>query len=322
MSFFGGGTDLRSYYSQRSGRVISTGIDKYLYIVLREQVGFVEHRFRINWSQVEFCNDLEEIQHPIVREAFRMFDVDSPIELTTFSDIPAGTGLGSSSSFAVGLVNALHALRRERVTKYTLASEAAHIEIDLLGRVMGKQDHFAATYGNFNIYTFNQDETVNVEPVYFEPSILRMLEERLLLFYTGQQRSASEILQAQDSATGDIPDLLAAMQEFVQPMAEVLSGKGDLASIGPMLHESWMLKRAVAEGITSKTIDNYYELAIAAGASGGKILGAGGGGFLLFFVEPQHQQAVTEALAPLQVIRPGFDTAGSRITYYEPSRFC
>ncbi len=320
VSFFGGGTDLRSYYSEQPGRVISTGIDKYLYVVLREQVGFVEHRYRINWSQVEFCSEIDEIQHPIVREAFRMFEVESPMELTTFSDIPADTGLGSSSTFAVGLVNALYALRRQRVTKHTLASKAAQIEIDIIGRVMGKQDHFAASYGRLNTYVFNQDETVEVEPVFFESSRLEMLEERLLLFYTGQQRSASEILEAQDSATSDTIELLTRMQEFVQPMADILSGNGEMSSIGPMLNESWMLKRSIATGVSSALIDDNYERAIRAGATGGKILGAGGGGFLLLYVEPEHQQSVINELAPLQSLRARFSTGGSRITYYEPSR--
>ena len=153
ISFAGGGTDLREFYSQESGRVISTSIDKYIYVVIKRQLGIVERKYRINWSQVEFKDKIEDIEHPIVKEALKFFKVDFPIEITTFSDIPGQTGLGSSSSFAVGLVNALHALRGEMVTKHTLASEAAHIEVDVLGRAMGKQDHFAAAYGNFNILT-------------------------------------------------------------------------------------------------------------------------------------------------------------------------
>ncbi|MAF94722.1 MAG: hypothetical protein CMM60_03055 [Rhodospirillaceae bacterium] len=320
VSFFGGGTDLRSFFSQRPGSVISTGIDRYLYVVLREQVGFVEHKYRINWSQVEFCSDINEIQHPVVREAFRMFKIDSPLELTTFSDIPAGTGLGSSSTFAVGLVNALYALKHQRVTKHTLATEAAHLEIDVLGRVMGKQDHFAASYGKLSTYVFNQDETVEVRQVFSESSRLKMLEERLLLFYTGQQRNASEILESQDCATPSTIDLLTRMQEFVQPMADILSGSGEVSDIGPMLAESWMLKRSLASDVSSVLIDEYYERGIAAGAAGGKILGAGGGGFLLFYVESDHQSAVIDELAPLPFLRSRFATDGSRITYYEPSR--
>ncbi|SVD20980.1 uncharacterized protein METZ01_LOCUS373834, partial [marine metagenome] len=160
MSFFGGGTDLRSYYRHRPGRVVSTGIQRYLYVVVREQADFVDKRFRINWSRTEFCDEIDEIQNPIAREALRSHWSGRPIELTTFSDIPSGTGLGSSSSFSVGLVNALHALSGDRVTKYQLASEAAAIELDVLQRDMGKQDHFAAAYGSFSVYTFNPDETV------------------------------------------------------------------------------------------------------------------------------------------------------------------
>ena len=320
ISFFGGGTDLRSFYKEQPGQVISTGIQHYLYVVLREQVDFVDFPYRINWSQVEFCKEIDEIQHPVVREAYRMFGIDFPIELTTFSDIPAGTGLGSSSSFSVGLVNALYALRRERATKYGLATEAAKIEIDILGRVMGSQDHFAAAYGSFNVYKFKSGDVVNVEPVFSTPSRIESLEKRLLLFYTGVQRNASEILKAQDAASSEQTAALIEMADFVMPMAEILSGEGDLSDIGPMLHESWNLKRSISPGISTALIDEQYELALGAGALGGKILGAGGGGFLMLFVEPDDQRAVTEALKPMKMIRPRFDIGGTRITYYEPSR--
>jgi len=172
--------------------VISTGIQRYLYVVVRHQAEFVEHRYRINWSRTEFCDEIDDIQNPIAREVFRKFGLEKPIELTTFSDIPAGTGLGSSSAFSVGLVNALHALNGHRVTKYTLATEAAAIELDILERAMGKQDHFAAAYGSFNVYTFNADETVTVEPVYYDPDVVESLNSSLMLFYIGDQRDASE----------------------------------------------------------------------------------------------------------------------------------
>lgn len=321
ISFFGGGTDLRSYYRGRSGRVISTGIQKYLYVMLREQVGFVEHRYRVNWSRIEFCRDIDEIEHPIVREAYRRHNVDFPIELSTFSDIPAGTGLGSSSTFAVGLLNALYALRGERVTKYQLATEAAELEIDVLGRVMGKQDHFAASYGKPNVYTFNPDESVDVEPILFRRDRLDALERRLLLFYTGQQRDAAEILAAQNEPTTEQVSVLGQMVDLIDPMSGVLEGSGDIGDIGPMLDKGWNLKRAVSDRISSPKVDDLYRCGMAAGATGGKLLGAGGGGFLMLFAEPKFQDAVIAALAPLQYLRPGFDESGSRITYYEPSRF-
>jgi D-glycero-alpha-D-manno-heptose-7-phosphate kinase len=300
--------------------VISTGIQRYLYVVVRHQAEFVEHRYRINWSRTEFCDEIDEIQNPIAREVFRKFGVEQPIELTTFSDIPAGTGLGSSSAFSVGLINALHALNGERVTKYALATEAAAIELDVLERSMGKQDHFAAAYGSFNVYTFNADETVTVEPVYYDPDVVESLNSRLMLFYMGDQRDASDLLEAQSTATAEKEGVLSAMCDMVDPMVEILSGRGDLSDVGPMLHESWLLKRSITDRISNDEIDTAYGRAMEAGAAGGKLAGAGGGGFLMFFVEPSRQQEVATALTGMPFIKPRFDTAGSRITYYEPDR--
>ena len=299
--------------------MISTGIKRYLYVVVREQAKFVEHRYRINWSRTEFCNEIDDIQNPIAREVLRKFRIDQPIELTTFSDIPAGTGLGSSSAFTVGLMNALYALNGERVTKYTLATEAAAVELDVLGRIMGKQDHFAASYGSFNVYTFKGDETGTVEPVYYVPEVVESLASRLMLFYLGDQRDASEVLKAQAAATAEKESVLSAMCDMVDPMVEILSGRGDLSEVGPMLHESWLLKRSITEQISNHEIDEAYRRATGAGASGGKLVGAGGGGFLMFYVEPDRQEDVATALAGMPFVQPLFDTSGSRITYYEPS---
>ena len=300
--------------------MISTGIQRYLYVVVRHQAEFVEHRYRINWSRTEFCDEIDEIQNPIAREVFRKFGVEQPIELTTFSDIPAGTGLGSSSAFSVGLINALHALNVERVTKYALATEAAAIELDVLERSMGKQDHFAAAYGSFNVYTFNADETVTVEPVYYDPDVVESLNSSLMLFYMGDQRDASGVLKAQAAVADEKQGVLSAMCDMVDPMVEILSGRGDLSDVGPMLHESWMLKRSITEQVSNDEIDTAYGRAMEAGAAGGKLAGAGGGGFLMFFVEPSRQQEVATALTGMPFIKPRFDTAGSRITYYEPDR--
>ena len=169
ISLAGGGTDLKSFYGNESGKVISTSINKFIYVVIKPQLGIVEYKFRINWSKVEYTNSIDQIQHPIVREALKLFEIDFPIEITTFTDIPGQTGLGSSSAFAVGLVHALHALKGQMVTKHTLAEEAAYIEVDLLKRTMGKQDHYASAYGNLNIFTFTHDEAVSVEPVPYLP---------------------------------------------------------------------------------------------------------------------------------------------------------
>ena len=319
ISFAGGGTDLREFYSQESGRVISTSIDKYIYVVIKRQLGIVEHKYRINWSQVEFKDKIEDIEHPIVKEALKFFKVDFPIEITTFSDIPGQTGLGSSSSFAVGLVNALHALRGEMVTKHTLASEAAHIEVDVLGRAMGKQDHFAAAYGNLNVFTFNPDESVTVEPVLYRPEIKKAIESNLLLFYLKTKRDASNILKTQQKETQNKLNSLRELQDLVMPLRDIISNSSgnELNKFGEFLDKGWKIKRELTDKISSDEIDNYYQKAKDSGAIGGKLLGAGGGGFLLLYVETKHHQSVIDALSELFCLPIGFDDGGTRITYYD-----
>ena len=283
ISFVGGGSDLRSFYSEEPGQVLSVAIDKYIYVVVKRQIGIVEHKYRVNWSRVEFCNDVEEIEHPIVREALKYFEIDFPIEINTFADIPSGTGLGSSSAFSVGLVHALHALKGEQVTKHTLASEAAHIEVNLLGRSMGKQDHFASSYGNLNVFTFYSNEIVTADPVFYRAAVWQELEKNLLLFYTGIRRDASQVLQIQDQATPDKRSVLREMKSLVVPLSEALSSGTDLHKVGEILDEGWQLKRTLTDQISSAEINNYYQKALTAGAVGGKLLGAGGGGFLLLY---------------------------------------
>lgn len=317
ISFAGGGTDLRSFYAHEPGLVLSTSIDKYLYVIMRRQLGLVEFKYRVNYSTVEFCHTIDEIKHPIVREAFRMYGIDFPVEVTTFADIPASTGLGSSSAFGVGLVHAIQAMLGRLVTKSQLSTAAAHIEVDLIGRSMGKQDHFASAYGNFNVFSFNPDETVGVEPVFYRPEVKRALEQHLLMFYTGLKRDASVVLAAQKRSTAEKMDVLRAMKAQVAPLREILSSGRNLHDVGRILHEGWELKRSITPEISNSEIDVCYEKARRAGAIGGKILGAGGGGFLLFFVEPHNHNAVIDALHGLYRVPFSFDVGGSRITYYD-----
>jgi len=319
ISFAGGGTDLPEYYSKEDGQVISTGIDKYIYVAVKRQTAISEYKFRINWSKVEFKDRIEDIEHPIVREALKMMDMDIPLEISTFADIPANTGLGSSSSFAVGLLHALFALKGKMVTKGTLAAMAAHLEIDKLKRKIGKQDHYAAAYGNLNIFTFHTDGTVSVEPVFYKPEIKESLEKHLMLFYTAIKRDAHKILSVQHMKTQEKRHVLAEMKSLVAPLGELLSSGADLREFGRILHRGWLLKKSITDEISSKKIDGYYDRAMAAGALGGKLLGAGGGGFLLFFVEPKKQKAVARALSSLYCLPFKFENAGSRITYYDQS---
>jgi len=317
ISFAGGGTDLREFYSKEPGRVISTSINKYIYVVIKRQIGIVEHKYRINWSKVEFKDHIEDIEHPIVREALKMFEIDFPIEITTFTDIPGQTGLGSSSAFSVGLVHALHALKGEMVTKHVLATEAAYIEVDLLGRAMGKQDHYASAYGNLNIFTFNSDETVVVDPVLYRPETKKSIEKCLMLFYLKTKRDASEILTIQQQETQNKRNNLRELKNLVDPLCEIFSSGMDLSQFGSILDQGWKIKRDLTDQISSVEIDEYYQKAKDSGAIGGKLLGAGGGGFLLLYIEKKNIKMVVNALSDLYCIPVGFDTGGTRITYYD-----
>jgi len=320
ISFVGGGTDLRSFYSEEPGQVLSTSIDKYIYVVVKRQIGIVEYKYRVNWSKVEFCNNIEEIEHPIVREALKLFEIDFPIEITTFSDIPGSTGLGSSSAFTVGLVHALYALKGKHATKHTLATEAGSIEVDILKRTMGKQDHFASAYGDLNVFTFNSDETISAEPVFYTDEVRNTLEQNIMLFYTELKRDASDVLETQDKVTADKRAVLSQMRDLVHPLREVLSGNKDMNTFGEILHEGWLLKKSITNEISNSQIDGYYEKALQAGAIGGKLLGAGGGGFLLLYVEPENQSKVIDALAELFCLDVKLDNAGTRITYYDQDK--
>lgn len=319
VSFVGGGTDLKEYYYKEDGKVLSASIDKYIYVVVKRQIGIVEHKYRVNYSKVEFCNIIDEIEHPIVREALRLFNIDFPIEITTFSDVPGQTGLGSSSSFAVGLVNALFAIKGQTVTKHTMASIAAEIEINILKRNMGKQDHFAASYGNINVITFKSDETVLVDPVFHNQKTRNFIEDNLFLFYTKVKRDASFILSSQAKATEQKRHELSKMKDFVYPLRDIISSGDNLNQIGTILDQSWQLKKMITKDISSKEIDRYYENAQRQGSLGGKLLGAGGGGFLLFYIEKENQKKVLGTLDELYNMPFKFDHGGTRITYYDQS---
>mgnify|MGYP003980058193 CR=1 FL=1 len=317
VSFVGGGTDLKSFYEHEDGMVLSTTIDKYIYVTVHRQVGIVEHKYRIGWSKVEFKDEIDDIEHPIVREALRLMEIDFPVEITTFADVPGFTGLGSSSSFAVGLLHALFALKGEMVTKSKLAIMAAKIEIDLLKRSIGAQDHFAASYGGMNIFTFHKNEKVSVEPVFCRENVLDALSKNLMLFYTNIKRDASEILTVQSAETLKKLDVLKGMKNLVMPLSQILSKGSNINEVGDVLHKGWQLKKSITSEISSTKIDEHYNLALNVGALGGKLLGAGGGGFLMLYVEPHNQKAVCDALSDLYLLDFKFDAGGTCITYYD-----
>lgn len=321
ISFAGGGTDIKAFWEREEGQVLSTSIDKYLYVTTKRQLDIVEHKYRVSYSAVEFKNEIHEIEHPIVREALSMMRIDFPVEITTFNDVPGHTGLGSSSTFGVGLLHALFALQGKMVTKHELASLAAMIEVDRLRRNMGVQDHFAAAYGSMNIFTFMRNGDVRVEPVFYNPAFKAKIEANLMMFYTAVKRDASEILRKQIESTPQKLETLRKMRDLVPRLARVISEGREPRAFGDILHEGWCLKREMTEDISSPQIDYYYDRARQAGAVGGKLLGAGGGGFLLFYVEQDRQASVEDALSDLFRLRFAFDHDGTRITYYDQSRF-
>jgi D-glycero-alpha-D-manno-heptose-7-phosphate kinase len=260
-------------------------------------------------------NSLDEIRHPIVREAMKITGVVDRVEITSMADIPAGTGLGSSSTYAVGLLHALHTFKGEYVSAGQLASEACDIEIQRLGDPIGKQDQYIAAYGGVCRIRFNPDESVFVDPVICSQGTKRALQNNLLMFYTGMTRRAGDILEVQKASTKDKMDVLTRMRDLCVDLLEVLREGRSLNRFGEILHQAWENKRTLVNGITNQTINDYYEIARAAGAIGGKLLGAGGGGFLLFYVEPQNQDKVREALPDLAELPFLFEPQGSKVIY-------
>jgi D-glycero-alpha-D-manno-heptose-7-phosphate kinase len=319
LSFAGGGSDIESFYREHGGAVISVTIDKYVYLTLQQKF---DRRIRIGYSRTEEVDCVDEIQHPIVRHCLNLLGPRRGIEITSHADIPSrGSGLGSSSSFTVGLLNGLYAYQGRHAAPQLLAEQACHVEIDLCGDPIGKQDQFAAAFGDFRMYHFHPDGTVKVEPLICRTATIEKLQHNLMMFYTGITRSAGEILKEQTRVLGEEPVVIEKMQTIVAHAHavrhELESGNPD--GVGEILHESWMLKRSLTNGITSPEIDAWYEAARAAGAIGGKILGAGGGGFLLLYVPQERQLAVRHALRQLRQIPFRFENEGSKIIFYNPT---
>jgi D-glycero-alpha-D-manno-heptose-7-phosphate kinase len=307
VSFAGGGTDLPAFYRHESGAVLSTTIDQHIYVTIHRRF---EPTIRISYSRTEVAPTLNEVEHELVREAMRRVEIDEPLEITTIGDVPAGTGMGSSSSLTVGLLAALYGYRHQVVSPRLLAEQACQIEIDVLGKPIGRQDQYAAAFGGLNYIRFNPDDTVEVEPVPCRAETLAELERRCLLVYTGQTRDANAILEKQSGATTDRMGVLCAMRDLADTMRHALAGEGDLERFAALLHEGWELKRSLGFGISNDRVNEWYEAARRAGAAGGKLLGAGGGGFLLLVAPPWRHRAIREALGrprelPFQIARHG-----------------
>ena len=316
MSFAGGGSDMSAYYQEYGGAVVSTAIDKYVYVNVNKKF---DDGIRIGYSKNEEVSETANIEHPIVKKTFEYLGLKGGIEITTIADIPSsGTGLGSSSSFTVSLLHALYAYEGKHVSAEQLANEASFIEIELCKEPIGKQDQYAAAYGGFNLIKFQPDNTVFVEPIITKKSTLKNIESRLLTFYTGKTRTASSILKAQSLALKSDASKVKVMHQMVEQtkylVNELTSNNAD--ALGHILHEGWLLKRSLVNGISDPDIDRWYELAMNAGAIGGKIMGAGAGGFLLIYAPEDKHKQIQKALNMLKEIKIKFDPLGSRIIFY------
>jgi D-glycero-alpha-D-manno-heptose-7-phosphate kinase len=311
VSLAGGGTDLPEFYRKSSGAVVSTAIDKYMYVTVNK---YFDDSIILKYSKTELVGDVNKIQHPILRECLKLTGLTRGVEITSMADVVGGTGLGSSSSFTVGVLHALHAYKGEYVSAEQLAAEACEIELKKLKEPIGKQDQYIAAYGGFRHIQFMADESVRVDPLILPKETSERLVERLALLYTGVTRKASPLLRRFRAKFTAKASALAGMRGLAERARSALQN-GDVDAIGEILHEGWLLKKSVAGGISNPAIDRAYEAARKAGAQGGKILGAGGGGFLLLFCAPQKRRAVTRALKGWRDIPFGLEQEGSKIIY-------
>lgn len=316
ISFFGGGTDYPVWYEKNNGAVLAVTIDKYCYITLRYLPPFFEHKHRVVYSLVEKVNSSDEIQHPVIKALFRMFKICKGLEVHHDGDLPARAGLGSSSAFTVGMLNSLYALEGKIVSKGDLAKQAIHVERNLLKENVGSQDQVAVAYGGFNKITFNIDHSFKVEPLTVKKERIKCLQEHLVLIFTGLSRFASEIAVDQIKNTAKKNEELSILRQMVEHGIDILNSDRDIGDFGGLLHESWQIKRSLSSKISNSAIDNLYEKALKNGALGGKLLGAGGGGFMLLFVSPERQKDLRRALSGLLEVKFSFEDSGTQIIYY------
>ena len=320
MSFFGGGTDLPSFFNEYGGAVISTTFDKFCYVNVRHMPPFHPYISELVHNRFERVNDVNEIEHPLIRECMRLHDIHE-IRLTYEGDLPARTGLGTSSTFAVGMLNAFCALKGKMMSKRQLAQEAIHVERDILQEHGGWQDQVAAAYGGLNRINF-KDGDFSVHPIVISPERKKELDENLLLFYTGIQRFSSEIQADTFAKPVDKTQLLKDMLALVDEAEGVLCDKNaSLNEFGKLLDTTWKLKRGTGAKVSNGSIDELYNMAIKAGALGGKLLGAGGGGFLLFYCEKEKQEALKKSMEQLMIVPFAFESEGAQVLYYAPQSY-
>lgn len=318
ISFFGGGTDYPAWYRKHGGTVLATTIDKYCYLTCRYLPPFFEHRIRVVWSEIESCQKIEEIKHPAVREVLRYLGMDRGIEIHHDGDLPARSGMGSSSSFTVGLLHALYALKGHMPSKHQLATESIHIEQDRLKETVGSQDQVLAAYGGFNNITFLPNGEISVRPMTLTQERINELNSHLMLFYTGIKRTASNIAKSYVNNIEAGKRQFRIMKDLLEESISILNRGQDINGFGELLHETWQAKRSLGPKVSNSYVDEIYDQAISAGAIGGKLTGAGGGGFLLLFVPPFKQKKVREKLNKLIYVPFKFKFSGSQIIFFDP----
>ncbi|HEY8288015.1 MAG TPA: kinase [Acetobacteraceae bacterium] len=316
LSFVGGGSDIPDYYREHGGAVLATSIDKFVYITVNKRF---DETLRVSYSQTEEVDTAEHLQHRLFRAVLMKLGISGGLEITSIADVPSrGSGLGSSSAFTVGLLHCAYAYKGIYKSKSDLAAEACEVEIDILNEPIGKQDQFGAAMGGLNVIRFNPDDTIDVEPVLAPAGVIEAVERSMLMFYTGKTRSASALLRQQSEdmkASQDKRNAMKRMVELVDVMRRELGG-ANVGTVGDILHESWLLKRSLSGGISTGTIDEAYQAARAAGATGGKLLGAGGGGFMVFFAPPEQHERIKASLGHLRHVDFRFERQGTSIIFY------
>jgi D-glycero-alpha-D-manno-heptose-7-phosphate kinase len=319
ISFFGGGTDYPIWYREFGGSVLSTAIDKSCYITCRKLPPFFEYRSRISYSRIENVNQNDAIEHPSVRACLQYLGVDEGVEIHHVADLPARTGLGTSSAFTVGLLLGLYALRNQMRNKHALASDAIHVEQEVIREAVGSQDQISAAYGGFNRINFNTDGSFEIKPILASPERFAALQRHCALYFTGFSRTASEIAQEQVRTTPQRKRELELMFQMVGEAEDIITDPShSLDEFGRLLHECWHIKRTLTQKITNNHIDEIYEAGRSAGALGGKLLGAGGGGFMLFYVPPEKRETLRMRLKNLLCVPMRFSSRGSHVVVYEP----
>jgi D-glycero-alpha-D-manno-heptose-7-phosphate kinase len=317
VSFFGGGTDYPAWSREHGGEVLATTINKYCYLTCRYLPPFFEHRIRVVYSRIEGCNTIDEVQHPSVREALRFLNVTRGVEIHHDGDLPARSGMGSSSAFTVGLLNSLHALHGRFAGKRHLMLESIHLEQEVLKEVVGSQDQAIAAYGGFNRVVFHPSSEISVHPVILPAERIAELARHLMLLYTGIKRTASDVADGYVQQLDAKRRQLRLLKQMVGEALAVLSSGQDLRAFGELLHEAWMLKRSLGDKVSNPWVDDLYGTARQAGAVGGKLTGAGGGGFLLLFVPPEAQARVRESLQQMVHVPFNFESAGSQVIHFD-----